>query len=128
MYMVVQNSPLQNVFVFKSKGYWRYSVSPTHTFPYLDTENPILIMRYAPYENQKSWQQLQMIMFGKDNKYVIGFQGVTYDKDGNRQPANSYAVYLIEPASRKKLKQMKSWVKKAALVTLYNKEVREVLD
>ena len=113
--------PYHNVFVFKSKGYWRYSVSPTHTFPYLDTENPIFIMRYAPYENQKSGQPLQVIMCGKDNKYVVGFQGVTYDKNGNRQPANSFAVYLIEPASRKKLKQMKSWVKKAALVVQYNK-------
>ena len=121
-------SPLQNAFVFKSKGYWRYSVSPTHTFPFLDTENPIFIMRYAPYENQKAGHPLQVIMCGKDNKYVIGFQAVTYDKDGNRQPTNSFSTYLIEPASRKKLKQMKSWVKKAALVVQYNKEIKEFLD
>lgn len=121
-------SPLQNAFVFKSKGYWRYSVSPTHTFPFLDTENPIFIMRYAPYENQKAGHPLQVIMCGKDNKYVIGFQAVTYDKDGNRQPTNSFSTYLIEPASRKKLKQMKSLVKKAALVVQYNKEIREFLD
>ena len=119
--------PYHNVFVFKSKGYWLYRVASTMLSPLVATD-PNVVAKFIEYNDPQNDYPLQMIMCGKENKYVIGFEGVRFDKNGKPQPSGSFSTYLIQPASRKKLKQMKSLVKKAAVVARYNKQIREFLD
>ena len=122
-----EDYPYHNVFVFKSKGYWQYRVSATMLGPITGTD-PHIIAEFRKYNDPQDDCPLQMIMCGKDNKFVIGFEGVRFDKNNKSYPSGSFSTYLIQPASRKKLKKRKSLVKKAALVVQYNKEIKEFLD
>ena len=122
-----EDYPYHNVFVFKSKGYWQYRVAYMMLSPLVATE-PNVVSKFVEYNDPQDDCPLQMIMCGKDNKFVIGFEGVRFDKNNKSYPSGSFSTYLIQPASRKKLKQMKSLVKKAAVVAQYNNEIREFLD
>ena len=64
-------------------------------------------------------------MYGEGNKFVVGYQ--SYDKDGNPKKTDSCLTYLIEPATRKRLKEAKSLTKKAQKAAKYNKDVNTFL-
>ena len=63
--------------------------------------------------------------FGKDTSVypMPVFIVAAYDKDGNPKNTDSCLTYLIEPATRKRLKEAKSLTKKAQKVAKYNKDV-----
>ena len=121
-----EDYPFHNVFVFKHRGYWQYSVASAMLGPAVATD-PNVVAEFRKYNDPHDVFPLQVIMCGKGNKYVIGVEKVMYE-NGKPQPSGSFLTYLIQPASREKLKQMKSLVKKAAVVAQYNKEIKEFLD
>ena len=113
--------PYHNTFVFFRKGYWRYGVNEMATLPPINNTIPIVQSKYQLYNNADF--PLEVLMYGKGNKFVVGYQFVRFDKDSNSQKTDSWSTYLIEPATRKRLKEAKSLTKKSQKVAKYNKDV-----
>lgn len=112
--------PYHNTFAFSRRGYWRYGVNGMAAgLPPINNTIPSVESDYQLYNNTEF--PLEVLMYGGGNKFVVGYQ--SYDKDGNPKNTDSCLTYLIEPATRKRLKEAKSLTKKAKKMAKYNKDV-----
>ena len=115
--------PYHNTFAFFRKGYWIYGVNEYAAGLPINNTIPFVESSYELYKNPK--YPLMVLMYGEGNKFVVGYQ--SYDKDGNPKKTDSCLTYLIEPATRKRLKEAKSLTKKAQKAAKYNKDVNTFL-